>query len=216
MDGATLPGGHGALMDSIYRRQRHIYDLTRKYYLFGRDTAIREMACAPGMRVLEVGCGTGRNLAQIGKCWPGVERHGLDISSAMLESARARLGAEARLALGDATDFDAERLFGHGEFDRILISFAASMIPRWREAIAHAAGHLAPGGSLHVVDFGSFGGMPPLLRKGMLGWLRRFHVTPRNDMVTTMWGIARTQGLEPSVRRGPLGYYRIVVLRRPG
>ena len=25
-----------ALMDGIYRGQRHIYDMTRKYYLFGR------------------------------------------------------------------------------------------------------------------------------------------------------------------------------------
>ena len=24
-----------ALMDRIYRRQRHVYDLTRKYYLLG-------------------------------------------------------------------------------------------------------------------------------------------------------------------------------------
>ena len=28
---------HGALMDAIYRRQVRIYDITRKYYLFGRD-----------------------------------------------------------------------------------------------------------------------------------------------------------------------------------
>ena len=25
------------MMDAIYRRQRHFYDLTRKYYLLGRD-----------------------------------------------------------------------------------------------------------------------------------------------------------------------------------
>ena len=26
-----------ALMDRMYRHQRHIYDLTRKFYLLGRD-----------------------------------------------------------------------------------------------------------------------------------------------------------------------------------
>ena len=36
--------GHAALMDRVYRRQRYIYDLTRKYYLFGRDRMIRELA----------------------------------------------------------------------------------------------------------------------------------------------------------------------------
>ena len=29
--------GEAALMDRIYRRQRHVYDVTRKYYLLGRD-----------------------------------------------------------------------------------------------------------------------------------------------------------------------------------
>ncbi|HWU72526.1 MAG TPA: SAM-dependent methyltransferase, partial [Sphingomonas sp.] len=27
-------------MDAIYRSQRHFYDLTRKYYLLGRDALI--------------------------------------------------------------------------------------------------------------------------------------------------------------------------------
>ena len=27
-------------MDRIYRRQRHVYDFTRKYYLLGRDRLI--------------------------------------------------------------------------------------------------------------------------------------------------------------------------------
>ena len=53
---------HGQLMDHIYRYQRSIYDLTRKYYLVGRDRLLDRIRAAPGDRVLEVGCGTGRNL----------------------------------------------------------------------------------------------------------------------------------------------------------
>ena len=30
-------------MDRIYRRQRHVYDLTRKYYLLGRDRLIADL-----------------------------------------------------------------------------------------------------------------------------------------------------------------------------
>ena len=44
------------------RRQRHIYDGTRRYYLLGRDRLIADLAPAPGASVLEIGCGTGRNL----------------------------------------------------------------------------------------------------------------------------------------------------------
>lgn len=92
-------GGHAALMDEVYRGQRHIYDFTRKYYLFGRDTLIAGLDAEDGMRVLEVACGTGRNLARIGKAWPGTQLYGLDISAEMLKSARARLAAKRGLAL---------------------------------------------------------------------------------------------------------------------
>jgi S-adenosylmethionine-diacylgycerolhomoserine-N-methlytransferase len=35
---------HGALMDRVYRRQRHIYNVTRRYYLVGRRILIRSLA----------------------------------------------------------------------------------------------------------------------------------------------------------------------------
>ena len=45
-----------AQMDAIYRFQRHFYDLTRKPYLLGRDTLIRELAVPPSGTILEIGC----------------------------------------------------------------------------------------------------------------------------------------------------------------
>ena len=42
-----------ALMDDMYRRQRHIYDLSRKFYLLGRDEAIARLRPAPGDKVLD-------------------------------------------------------------------------------------------------------------------------------------------------------------------
>ena len=61
---------HAARMDRIYAGQRHIYDLTRKYYLFGRDRMIDRLDLQPGATVLEVGCGTGRNLIRAARAWP--------------------------------------------------------------------------------------------------------------------------------------------------
>jgi S-adenosylmethionine-diacylgycerolhomoserine-N-methlytransferase len=205
-------GNHAALMDEVYRGQRHIYDFTRKYYLFGRDTLIAGLAARPGMRVLEVACGTGRNLAKVGKAWPGVRLFGLDISAEMLKSARGALGNDARLGQGDACAFDGQALLGEAAFDRIVLSYSLSMIPDWEGALDHAAGHLAAGGSLHVVDFGDLSGLPGAAQRLLRGWLARFHVAPRTDLPAAAARIARARGLRLDSRRGPLGYYQLHVL----
>src|SRR5271155_5187189 len=145
------------LMDRMYRNQRHIYDLSRKFYLLGRDEAIRSLRARPGESVLEIGCGTGRNLVKLARAYPEVRLYGLDVSREMLASAAAalaRAGLAARVALGqgDATAFDCEALFGQAQFERVLISYALSMIPPWRDALSRALDVVAPGGSLHVVD----------------------------------------------------------------
>lgn len=211
---AAQSSGHGALMDAVYRRQKHIYDLTRKFYLFGRDTMIAGLGCAPGMSLLEIGCGTGRNLALIGRRWPGSRLYGIDISREMLDQAGRRLGADARLALGDAGGFDASALLGRARFERIAISYALSMIPCWEEALVHAASLLAPGGSLHIVDFGDLAGLPRRLRSILRLWLGAFHVTVREDLPLKAAEVAQAAGLDCSCKRGPLGYYQIIVLRR--
>jgi S-adenosylmethionine-diacylgycerolhomoserine-N-methlytransferase len=202
---------HGALMDEVYRGQRHIYDFTRKYYLFGRDTLIEGLNARAGMRVLEVACGTGRNLAKIAKAWPGVRLFGLDISAEMLKSARAALGAEARLGEGDACAFDPQSLLGEPAFERIVLSYSLSMIPDWEGAFDHAAGQLAPGGQLHIVDFGDLGGMPGPFAAGLRAWL----VTPRAAMPAVAARIAAARGLGLASTHGAFGYFQLHVLTAP-
>jgi len=210
---ASAPSpSHAALMDEVYRGQRHIYDLTRKYYLFGRDTLIAGLAARPGMRVLEVACGTGRNLAKVAGAWPGVRLFGLDISAEMLKSARAALGEEARLGEGDACAFDPASLLGEPAFERIVLSYSLSMIPDWQGALSHAASQLAPGGELHVVDFGDLEGLPGPLRRALRAWLAKFHVTPRAALAAVAAEVAAARGLTLESKRGPLGYYQLHVL----
>jgi S-adenosylmethionine-diacylgycerolhomoserine-N-methlytransferase len=175
------------LMDRMYRRQRRIYDATRKFYLLGRDDAIAALAPKPGDAVLEIGCGTGRNLIGVARRFPQALVFGLDVSSEMLASARtaiARAGLEGRVSVAqaDATDFDGLALFGRADFDRVLVSYALSMIPPWREALARALDALPPGGALEIVDFGDQAGLPPLFRAGLRRWLAAFDVTPRDTL----------------------------------
>lgn len=179
---------HAATMDAMYRYQRHVYDLTRKYYLFGRDRLIADLNCAPRDKVLEIACGTGRNLVRIDRRYPGAKLYGLDISEQMLVSARAKFSKSENppaFFAADACDFT-PATFGETGFDRIVISYALSMIPDWQQAVKVARRALNPGGSLHIVDFGQQEGLPAWFRAGLQAWLAKFHVTPRAEMVAVL------------------------------
>lgn len=209
-------------MDAVYAMQRHIYDATRKYYLLGRDRLIDRLAPPPGGTVLEVGCGTARNLILAARRWPQARFHGVDISEAMLETARAQvakagLADRILLAQGDATQFDPQTLFGVAAFDRVFASYTLSMIPDWVGAIDQAARVLAPGGTLHIVDFGQQEALPRWWRAMLFGWLAQFHVTPRRDLPVALDAMAHDRELgvafEPLMR----GYaWAATMVRAPG
>ena len=194
-------------MDAIYRTQRHFYDLTRKYYLLGRDGLIAGLAPPAGGHVLEVGCGTGRNLIVAARRWPDARFHGIDISEAMLETARANVrkaGLADRIgfAQGDATAFDAGTLFGRDRFDRVFQSYTLSMIPDWRGAIREGAAKLAPGGRLDIVDFGQQEHLPRWFRSLLHAWLAKFDVSPRADL----FAVVEATGLRAEHRALFRGY----------
>jgi S-adenosylmethionine-diacylgycerolhomoserine-N-methlytransferase len=207
-------------MDVIYRTQRHIYDATRKYYLLGRDRLIAGLEPPPGGTVLEVGCGTGRNLIIAARRYPAAHLYGFDISSAMLETAqksiaRAGLAGRVRLAQADATRFASERLFGVPGFDRVFISDALSMIPPGREAVQEAFRAVAPGGSLHIVDFGEQARLPGWFRAGLRAWLAKFSVEPRAELETELQRLAEATGARLAFERPYRDYASLAVLTKP-
>ncbi len=178
-------GGDAALrMDAMYRYQRHIYDLSRKFYLFGRDRLLELLPAGPGATVLEMGCGTGRNLVSLARRRPQARLYGADVSNEMLATAavslrRAGLAGTVRLAQAGADGFDAEAAFGVPQFDTIYFSYVLSMIPDWQPVVDRAVDLLKPGGTLAIVDFGDQYGAPAWRRAILLNWLKLFHVHPR-------------------------------------
>lgn len=206
-------------MDAIYRYQRYVYDATRKFYLLGRDRLIAELSPPAGGSVLEVACGTGRNLIAAAKRYPDARFYGFDISAAMLETASAQiakagLDARVRISTGDATDFSGERLFGVSAFDRIFISYALSMIPPWRAALQQSLGALAPGGKLYIVDFGTQAKLPRWFKRGLRSWLAQFSVTPRDELTTELDRIAALPGFKVSGGQIYNGYSVYAVVTR--
>lgn len=178
-------------MDRMYQFTRHVYDLSRKYYLLGRDQLLRRMAAElkPGDRVLEVGCGTARNLISLAKLRPDVVLYGLDASQVMLETAQGKIasaGLTGKITLRPelAENLHHEKTFGvEKPFDAIFFSYSLSIIPTWPEALEAAYHNLKPGGSLYLVDFWDQRDLPKWFGAMLQGWLDKFHVSHRPELL---------------------------------
>jgi S-adenosylmethionine-diacylgycerolhomoserine-N-methlytransferase len=219
---ASWPVEATARMNRMYRRQRHFYDGTRRYYLLGRDQLISGLQPGTDANVLEIGCGTGRNLVLAAQLYPGARFFGVDVSTEMLTSAitaisRADLTSQVRVAHGDGTAFDSRVLFGIPRFDHVMISYSLSMIPDWRRVLEIAANRLKPGGRLHVVDFGGQEYLPQMARTLLRRWLAIFDVTPRDDLESVLSAMAAASGASLKFQRPFRGYAQYGVLTfQPG
>ena len=205
-------------MDRMYRWQKHIYDFTRKPYLLGRDELIRGLAPPDGGRVLEIGCGTGRNLIAAARKWPNARFYGFDLSQEMLAVARKKIAAEGlenkiMVRQGDATRFDPQAMFGAGAFERVFFSYTLSMIPDWTSALRLAASRVRPGGALMIADFGDQRELPGAFRKLLAAWLDLFDVCPRADLQQVVENVAREFGLASDFVRLYGGYAFLAALR---
>ncbi len=210
----------GFLMDRIYRHQRFIYDLTRKYYLLGRDKVVDDLKPDVGDAILEIGCGTGRNLIKAAQRYPEVRCYGVDISKEMLATAEAsikRKKLQERISVfrGDATNFDGATLVGQPTFERIFISYSLSMIPSWRATMERAMRSLAPGGRLVIIDFGGLGGWPSWFRRSLLKWLSMFHVTPRVELPEEAAILAGDRGYQVTSTDLYRAYAHYITIERP-
>lgn len=175
-------------MDRMYRQQRYFYDLTRKYYLLGRDRLLKEIKVSDGENILEIGCGTGRNLAILARKYPRAHFFGLDASSEMLKTAQSKIKSKNisnivfKTALAD--DFSFKNTFELSKpFDAAFFSFSISMIPPWKESIENALENLKSESSLYIVDFYDQKNLPVWFQKILQGWLKQFHVKYPKDLI---------------------------------
>jgi S-adenosylmethionine-diacylgycerolhomoserine-N-methlytransferase len=150
----AVPQKKRRAIERYYRVHAGIYDLTRWSFLWGREALVRRVAhyLSPA-RILEVGCGTGKNLQHLGRLFPQAQLWGLDLSADMLAVATKKLQRLVhRLTLIQASyDHPVE---AESHFDLVVFSYALSMFnPGWEQALAAASRDLIPGGAVAVVDF---------------------------------------------------------------
>lgn len=154
MDACAASPLHG-----YYKWHARIYDATRWSFLFGRDRLVRLVAQTLGPRtdapltVVEVGCGTGRNLRRLATAFPQARLTGIDLCRPMLDRARQAVAGHADRASLVCAAYCPESL-PPASADLIVFSYSLTMFnPGFAEALDAARSHLAPGGLVAVADF---------------------------------------------------------------
>ena len=147
-----------------YRRVASLYDRLFEPLNRGlRSLGLRMFPPEPGMKVLDVGCGTGVHLEiyRRSEC----ELYGIDSSPSMLDIARKRLGEDAKLRLGSATELPYE----DGLFDLALCMLVLhEMDPETRTpALAELKRVSKPDGRILLIDFHAGPARP------LKGWLTK-------------------------------------------
>jgi len=117
-----------------------------------REWAVRSLELRPGDTVLEVGCGTGRNLeyleAEVG---PDGHIFGVDLSEQMLARCQALCGKRGwqnvTLVRGDALEYA-----GPGQVDAVLFSLSYCTMLHRKQILGHVWSQLRPGGRLVILE----------------------------------------------------------------
>lgn len=147
--GQPRAGEHAERLERFYAPQAERYDAFRARLLHGREDLIQALEIPDGARVVELGCGTGANLALLEpQRLASVQM--VDLCPSLLAVARRRAEALPRLEVIEA---DATTWRPAQPADRVFISYALTMMPNWRAVLGNAQAMLAPGGRLGVVDF---------------------------------------------------------------
>jgi ubiquinone/menaquinone biosynthesis C-methylase UbiE len=118
------------------------------------DALVAQADLGDGLRVLEIGCGTGNVTVRAKRAAPGADVVGSDPDPLALT--RAQRKARGLSGIRFERAYAQELPFADGEFDRVLSSMMLHHLDEDVKAGAAAEIRrvLRPGGSLHIVDIG--------------------------------------------------------------
>jgi ubiquinone/menaquinone biosynthesis C-methylase UbiE len=176
--------------DTPFVRQR--YNRLAKFFVFFewlfllprriRSKAVSRLELKRGSHVLEVGCGTGRNLAPLLEV-VGAEGqvYGVDLSEGMLAEAKElcakREWHNVELMRADAADYALPE-----PVDGAIFSLSYAVIPHHRDALHHAWKQLRPGGYLVIMDAKVPSGILGKLLYPFVVWTSRLTVLGNPDV----------------------------------
>jgi SAM-dependent methyltransferase len=151
-----------------------------KSYATGAEEFVRSLNLQPGMRVLDVACGTG-NLA-LPAARLGASVTGVDIAPNLVEQARKNATREGLAAQFD--EGDAENLaYDDASFDAVITMFGAMFAPRPELVAAELKRVCRPGGFIAMANWTPTGFI------GQMFKIVASHVPPPPNMPSpVLWG----------------------------
>ncbi len=151
-----------AVVALLRQRRRPIPHPPRLTFLFenpvvgafvGPERLISRLDLAPGMRVLDAGCGPGRLTLPLARAvGPGGEVVALDDQRGMLERLEKRLGAEGLVNVRPLQAVLGEGALREGGFDRIVLAMVLGEVRDRASALHELYAALKPGGILSVTE----------------------------------------------------------------
>ena len=152
-----------------------------KYYTKDAEDFINRLNLKPGMKVLDVACGTGNTALPAARA--GADVTGVDIAPNLVEQAREnakREGLNARFDEGDAEALPYE----DASFDAVVTMFGAMFAPRPELVAAELKRVCRPGGFIAMANWTPAGFI------GQMFKTMSSHVTPPAGMPSpVMWGV---------------------------
>jgi ubiquinone/menaquinone biosynthesis C-methylase UbiE len=206
-----LPGmGHHWLMP-LYDPLTRLIGVTALH-----DVLIDQADPQPGQRILEIGCGTGNLTLRVKARQPDAAVTGLDPDPTALRRARRKAGRRGLAVRWDQA-FAEQLPYADAAFDRVLSALMLHHLSSDTQAAAlrEARRVLAPGGVLHVLDFG--GATDPadgvVARMGHRNAMLRDNYGDRIPEHLRAAGFAEVTEVAHRVRRllGRITYYRAAV-----
>ena len=198
---------------AAYRRWAGVYD-----GVFGavsapaRRAAVEAVNRAPGTEVLEVGVGTGLALPHY---TPEKRITGIDLSTEMLERARARVKRVGLRNVEQLLELDAEATgFEDGRFDIAVAMFVASVVPNPRRLAAELRRVVRPGGMILFVNhFAAESGPMMWIERALAPASRALGWHP--DFAIERLIPADQRGRLSVARMRPFGLFRLISFPNP-
>ena len=143
---------HRHNISQYYRIHSYIYDATRWSFLFGRTALVKHIpALPPNPQILEVGCGTGKNIIQLKQRFPDAQITGVDLSPHMLKKARKKITDSSTTF--KKMHYSLDNL-NKKNYDLILFSYSLTMMGiEYSQIITRIKNDISPNGYLAIVDF---------------------------------------------------------------